>query len=233
MKSCQDSPNECLSSSKLPEGAKVYTRTTLAFYDFLVHFVSNRLIWGCPTQRLIDHGTTHLTEDHLEIGIGSGKQLCHSAKKRKFHRLVIADVNPDCLQVACQTLRQFGPATLEVDLMDLDLRGHSPFRSIGLNYVLHCLPLDMEEKLAICDRLFEYGLRPGGVLFGATLFSHRGQSWVSRLLMKAYNRKKVFSNETDCPSRFHQWCVQRASSFHFQKIGCVGFFAVEKAGRSL
>ena len=43
-----------------------------------------------------------------------------------------------------------------------------PFASVGLTYVLHCLPGRMSEKLAAVDHLRPL-MANGAVLFGATI----------------------------------------------------------------
>ncbi|HKA64585.1 MAG TPA: hypothetical protein VKD00_02530, partial [Methyloceanibacter sp.] len=47
----------------------IYTPLMLSFYDRLVHGLSNRFAWRCPTERLLDLYRNNLSSRHLEAGI--------------------------------------------------------------------------------------------------------------------------------------------------------------------
>jgi hypothetical protein len=61
-----------VSPEQVAAGHAVYTKRMLGIYDFLVLGLSNRLIWRCPTQRLVDHYNRHVTANHLDVGVGTG-----------------------------------------------------------------------------------------------------------------------------------------------------------------
>jgi hypothetical protein len=61
-----------VSPEQVAAGHAVYTKRMLGIYDFLVLGLSNRLIWRCPTQRLIEHYNRHVTSNHLDVGVGTG-----------------------------------------------------------------------------------------------------------------------------------------------------------------
>ena len=50
----------------------VYTPFALAFYDVIVHGLSNRFAWQCPTNRLTGLYRDNLSANHLEAGVGTG-----------------------------------------------------------------------------------------------------------------------------------------------------------------
>ena len=56
----------------------IYTPLMLSFYDRLVHGLSNRFAWRCPTERMIDLYRNNLSSRHLEAGVGtaSGSPTC-------------------------------------------------------------------------------------------------------------------------------------------------------------
>ena len=74
-------------------------------------------------------------------------------------------------------------------------RGLDRFDSVGLTYVLHCLPGRLKEKLAAVDQPL---MREGAVLFGATILG-RGvaPNLAARKLLDLYNAKGVFNNRED------------------------------------
>ena len=49
----------------------IYTPLMLSFYDRLVHGLSNRFAWRCPTERLLDLYRNSLSSRHLEAGVGT------------------------------------------------------------------------------------------------------------------------------------------------------------------
>lgn len=48
-------------ADQIHAGQAVYTRPILKIYDLAVLGLSNRLIWKCPTQRLVEHYNKHVT----------------------------------------------------------------------------------------------------------------------------------------------------------------------------
>jgi len=49
-------------------GQAIYNPVTLALYDIVVLGVSNRLIWRCPTPRILRLYNQHVTDNHLDVG---------------------------------------------------------------------------------------------------------------------------------------------------------------------
>ena len=107
------------------------------------------------------------------------------------------DINRHCLERAARRLARFKPELYQVDLLaPIDL-GLAPFMSVGLTYVLHCLPGRMSEKLVAIDHLRPL-MGKGAVLFGATILG-RGiaPNRAARALLDLYNAKGVFNNRAD------------------------------------
>jgi hypothetical protein len=50
----------------------IYAPFMLSFYDRLVHGLSNRFAWRCPTARMLDLYRSNLSDHHLEAGVGTG-----------------------------------------------------------------------------------------------------------------------------------------------------------------
>ena len=59
-----------VTKEQVAAGQAVYTKRTLAVYDFMVLGVSNRFLWKCPSQRLEEHYNQHVTANHLDVGVG-------------------------------------------------------------------------------------------------------------------------------------------------------------------
>jgi hypothetical protein len=201
----------------------VYTPFMLSFYDVLVHGLSNSLAWRCPTERLRDLYRANLSPNHLEAGVGTGFFL-DQAGARRFDRLALLDINRHCLDRAGRRLARFKPALYEVNLLaplKLDL---APFTSVGLTYVLHCLPGRMSEKLASIDHLRPL-MTERAVLFGATILG-RGMApnMAARTLLDLYNAKGVFNNREDDAASLSDGLRKRFDQVAIEVQGCVALF---------
>jgi hypothetical protein len=81
-----------------------------------------------------------------------------------------------------------------------------PFASIGLNYVLHCLPGDLVEKAVVSDNLKPF-LAPGGGVFGASLLSEGVErSRAARTLMRISNKTGFITCFLPSGPNIHQMC---------------------------
>ena len=201
----------------------VYTPVMLSIYDVLVHGLSNRFAWRCPTRRLLELYRSDLSANHLEAGVGTGFFL-DRVDAARYDRLALLDINRHCLDRAGHRLARFKPALYQVNLLapiKLDL---APFASVGLTYVLHCLPGRMSEKLVAVDHLRPL-MRAGAVLFGATILG-RGISpnWAARALLGLYNAKGVFNNREDDMASLSDGLRQRFDRVEIEREGCVALF---------
>jgi hypothetical protein len=221
----EDQPRHTAGSANADAVAKahaVYTPRTLAFYDLVVHGLSNRFAWGCPTSRLIDLYAANLSANHLEAGAGTGLFLDRSGAA--FDRLVLLDINENCLDRAARRLARFEPTIRQANLLAPLEPGLGTFESIGLTYVLHCLPGNMREKLSALDRLKPL-MAAAGTLFGATILG-RGiaPNRAARTLLDLYNAKGVFNNREDDLDALGTGLRQRFAAVEIESQGCVALF---------
>ena len=209
----------------LPPGAAIYGPVVLAAYDAFVLGFSNRCVWRCPTPRLLAHYDAHVSANHLDVGVGTGYFLDRCRFPAPDPALALLDLHPAALRWAGRRLRRYRPrAHLGDVLRPLELGG-ARFDSIGLNYVLHCLPGDLATKAAAFDHLAAV-LNPGGVLFGATILG-RGvpRNRLARALMTAYNRRGVFANVGDDAAGLERELGRRFRDLRVEVVGCVALFA--------
>ena len=201
----------------------IYTPVMLSIYDVLVHGLSNRFAWRCPTQLLFDLYRSHLSADHLEAGIGTGFFLDRAGPLR-FDRLALLDINRHCLDRAGRRLARFKPALYQVNLLAPIEIDPPPFASVGLTYVLHCLPGRMSQKLTAVDHLRPL-MANGAVLFGATILG-RGiaPNRAARALLDLYNAKGVFNNREDDLASLSDGLRQRFDQVEIETTGYVALF---------
>jgi hypothetical protein len=104
--------------------------------------------------------------------------------------------------------------------------GDARFESVAANYLLHCLPGQIDSKAATLAANVRPYLEPGGVLFGSTILG-RGvtHTRMGRRLMKIYNAKGIFSNAEDDERRLRQGLAATFADVQIEVVGAVALFA--------
>jgi hypothetical protein len=201
----------------------IYTPASLSFYDLAVHGLSNRFAWRCPTSKILDLYRRHLSVDHLEAAVGTGLFLDRAGTA--FDRLVLLDINPHCLTVSERRLQRFKPECRQANLLEPLILDPEPFSSVGLTYVLHCLPGSMAEKLVVLDHL-KPCMAQGATLFGATILGDRIQpNGPARALLNVYNAKGIFNNTEDNLVALTDGLKQRFEHVNVAQHGLVALFS--------
>lgn len=204
-------------------GAGVYSPLVLRGYDLWVLGISNRLFWRCPTQLLLDRYRRLVAPRHLEVGVGTGFFLDRAGLQPPLD-LALADLNPNSLAHTAARVARFQPRVWELDLLDPIQIPEAPFGSIGLNFVLHCLPGPMPRKAVAFDHLLPL-LRDDGVLFGATILNDLlAGSWMGRRVSAIYNRKGIFGNAQDTLPALREALTARFAEVKLDAVGAVGVF---------
>lgn len=212
-------------SDAVYRGQAVYTPRLLAWYDLLVLRLSNTLVWRCPSRRILDLYNEHVSATHLDIGVGTGYFLDRCRFPNSSPRITLMDLNPNCLRKASRRLGRYRPTTHQANVLEPSGLEAGSFDSIGMNYLLHCLPGDIGSKSVI----FEHAkplLKPNGVLFGSTILSGGVKhSALSRRIMAHYNEQVgSFSNTEDDLAGLEQSLGQHFGKHHVDVIGSVALF---------
>jgi SAM-dependent methyltransferase len=206
-------------------GQAVYTTRTLRAYDAVVVKLSNSLVWRCPARDILAQYDRHVSAAHLDVGPGTGYYLDRCRFPADAPAITLLDANVDVLRYAARRLERYGPATRAADVLKpIDLEPAS-FRSVALSYVLHCLPGTLDAKAAAFDNVIRL-LAPGGVVFGTTILGTGVEhSRLARTLMRAYNRKGIFSNLDDDRSALEHCLADRFDRYVLEVSGSVALFA--------
>lgn len=214
-----------ITAEQVAAGQAVYTRRVLHAYDLVVLGFSNRLIWNCPTPRLLAHYERHVTANHLDVGVGTGYFLDRCRFPSLTPRIALLDLNPNTLEFASKRIARYRPETHQQDVL-LPLPAEiQRFDSVAINYLLHCLPGSIESKTVIFDHLRAL-MNPGAVLFGATLLSDGVPLGAfARRLMAFYNRKGIFSNRADSLHGLEHALALRFSDVCIHLAGCAALFS--------
>jgi len=177
-------------------GQAVYSRWTLQLYDLYVLGLSCRLAWRCPAGALLAHYDAHVSGGHLDVGVGSGFFLDRCRFPVARPEVVLLDLNEASLAFAARRIARLAPRTCRADVLQ-PLPLHERFDSIGLGFLLHCLPGDLPYKARALAHLAAV-LSPTGVLFGSTILSAGVRhNRLGAALIDLYNRKGIFNNRSD------------------------------------
>jgi len=218
-------------ADEIDAGQAIYTKATLWTYELFVLGISNRWIWQCPTSRLQRMYDDDISANHLELGVGTGYLLDHCKFPVKRPRIGLLDLNATCLQRAARRIARYQPMLFQADVLAPIKIDAAPFDSIGLNYVLHCLPGSMTEKAVVFRNLIPL-IRPGGILFGSTLLSGGVQrGWASRWLMAFYNHRRIFSNRDDHLDQLDSALSEHFESHALRVVGSAALFTARIASQ--
>lgn len=87
-------------TAQVHAGQAVYTRNILSAYDILVLGLSNRYIWQCPSARIESLYNTHVSANHLDVGVGTGYFLDRCRYPATKPRVALMDLwSPKVIRV--------------------------------------------------------------------------------------------------------------------------------------
>ncbi len=206
-------------------GQEVYTAGFLRVYDTVVLRFNGHLAWRCPPRRLLRLYDENISSRHLDIGVGTGYLLDKCRYPTRCPEITLMDLNPNPLRVAARRLRRYQPKTHRANALEPFGLPAGAFESVGLNWLLHCLPGDMAAKSIVFDHCKEV-LAPEGVVFGSTVLSGgvRHTRW-SRWMMERLNRDGTFSNPDDDLEGLRTQLEQRFDGARVEVVGAVGIFS--------
>jgi hypothetical protein len=225
------------SKNEIEAGQAVYTRGTLSVYDIVVLGISNSFIWKCPSVKIEQHYNEHVSDNHLEVGVGTGyfPDRCHFPSQHP--RVGLMDMNTNTLAFASKRIARYQPETYIQNILEPIDHELKPFDSIGINYLFHCVPGSMSEKAVVPGSMSEKAvvfdhlvklMRPGCKVFGSTILQGGvPRSWLARKLMNFYNKKGIFSNEQDDIGGLESALSERFNNVKIEVVGCVALFSAK------
>lgn len=203
-------------------GQKHYGPAFLRIYDRVVLGFYGRVVWRCPTPRLVAHYERNLGLRHLDVGPGTGYFLRQATLPAEA-AITLVDPNPNVLDHASRRLADKQVKAVEADVFQ-PLEGLGPFDSIGLNYVLHCLPGPMTRKAQAIRNLADV-LGSTGTLFGASILATPHlHTAVSRRVLWFLNRQGIFGNLGDDEAALSEALRSSFDTVHLEIVGSVAVF---------
>jgi hypothetical protein len=204
-----------------------YSRADLALYDPIVFGLVNPLVWQCPAARLRRLYQENATSTHLDVGVGTGYFLDRVAWAHDKPSITLLDLNETALATAGKRLARYRPHAVLGDVTRplADLPG-TPFASVGVNYVLHCLPGSLPDKAATLFANLSAVLADGGVVFGSTILAAGSDSpRRARTLMRFFNRHDVLHNEADTAEGLQRALAGSFADYQVDTVGSIALFA--------
>jgi SAM-dependent methyltransferase len=205
-------------------GQGIYSRAFLRIYDPVILGFYGKVVWRCPTSRLLEQYRQHVGHTHLDVGPGTGYFLEH-ARLPDDAQITLLDPNPDVLAHVVRRLFDRHPSAVQADVLKpLPLAPSKGFDSAALNYVLHCLPGPPVRKAAAVQNVAAV-LKPGGVLFGATVLGATGpHTWLSRAVLRFVNSRRIFDNLSDTERGLRDLLEASFARVEIEVIGSVAVF---------
>lgn len=213
------------SNDAAAKGAAVYNKPVLSIYDWFVLGFSNTFVWRCPSRLILEFYNEHISEKHLDVGVGTGYFL----DKCKFHTnspvIALMDLNLNSLHRAARRLQRYKPKIHIANVLEPLRVEPGDFDSIGLNYLFHCLPGNLLSKGVVFRNLLPLLNPNGGVMFGTTILgSGVKHNFLAKTLMRIYNSKGIFSNMDDKAAELNRVLHDIFSDYSIRVFGCVAFF---------
>ncbi len=215
--------DEAERARQVAQGAAVYTPLFLPFYDWWVYGFAVRVM-RCPPAEFRTFYELNISEHHLDIGVGSGSLLKHCLRQQLLERVTLMDLNPHSLDAAEKALRPLPVQKVQADMLKPFPIANEQFLSVGLNFLLHCVPGSFREKGVVFQHIKQV-LAQGGIVFGSTAIYQPGAHYaLTRFLFDRYNQAGVFHNREDTQEDLQIVLGNLFENVEMVQEGCVLFF---------
>ena len=201
----------------------------MEYYDGVVNEFNCLHVWKCSRQYIINHYRSHISNYHLEIGPGSGYFLKRDIlrKNPSINKLTLIDVNDDILDYSKQNLKDEYSndiTTLNTDIFSHTIPSDIQFKSVGINYVLHCIPGSLHENI---DTLLTNLNSTNYNIFGATVISDPiHMNPIAEYELMVLNSLGIFNNKNDTYEEFQEYLINQKIKHNITKRGYVALFTI-------
>lgn len=211
-------------------GAGVYNRWILHIYDPLVIWFENPFVWRCPSDEILAFYNQHISGHHLDVGVGTGYFLDRCRFPTEHPRVALLDLNPNALRFTARRLRRYHPAVYLANVLEPIPHALPKFDTIGMNFLLHCLPGPLAVKGRRVFRNLKPFLKPDGLLFGSTILGQGVEFGIlGKLFMRVYNSymipgARVLWNREDRLEDLEDSLREHFEEYSVHVRGTVAFF---------
>lgn len=204
-----------------------FNKFSLFFYDWLLYGLISKYAWGCSTKCLDDHYAKNISDNHLEVGVGTGYLLNRVTFPGGKPRLGLMDLSQSCLEKTSDKVARYQPEIYVQNLLEPVTAEIKPFESISINYVMHCVPGSFQEKGVAFQHLKPL-LSQNGILFGTSVLSQGvPKNLFARMVLAILNRLGVFNNKHDNRDDLRDCLAAHFRYVDLQVVGCTAVFIVK------
>ena len=121
----------------------------LQYYDRYVNEINCKYIWKCPSNIIFNNYRNNCSKYHVEIGPGTGYYLKNIGLSSKIKELTLIDINNQILNYSKNNLKSeySNINVLNYNIFNEKIPEKINFNSVGINYVLHCIPGSLQKKV--------------------------------------------------------------------------------------
>ena len=158
-------------------------------YDYFVNNLNCKYVWKCNQNIIKDLYKNNLSKNHIEIGPGTGYFL----KQNQFDNLYLLDINNDILNDSFKNLKNNSKKIVKINKNIFSRNNQikiNNVNSIGLSYVLHCVPNTLDTSL---NYLVNNLNKKDVTLFGSTVIPTNA-SFLASSELYFLNKLGIFNN---------------------------------------
>jgi hypothetical protein len=160
----------------------------------------------------------------MDVGVGSGYYLDKVRFPTPKPSITLVDLNPHSLEHTARRIARYQPATYRANVLEPFQVDGGGFESVGVMYLLHCLPGDLASKAVVFDHLRPH-LAPGAVVFGATILGAGVKhNLPGRTLLRVYNKRGIMGNTRDSAELLEAVLEKRFARHAVEVRGAVAMF---------
>lgn len=196
-----------------------------SFHDLGMPRLELAAVFKCPVRRIVEFYDQHVSDRHLEVGMGTGYFLDRCRFPVPAPEIHLLDLNPDCLDRVSRRIRRYRPITHCCNVLEPIQERLPRFGSIAATNLLHRLPGTMLEKEEVLRNLKPF-LREGGIFFGVTVLGEgvEGTGALYRWANRLYNRQSIFCNLHDNAADLRLILAANFAEHSVEVVGSVAFF---------
>lgn len=96
-------------SKEAAAGAAGYSKFALYFYDLYVLMFEMQFVFKCPTHKILDFYNRHISDRHLDVGVGTGYFLDKCNFPVDNPTVYLMDLNLNSLQKTADRIKRYNP----------------------------------------------------------------------------------------------------------------------------
>lgn len=207
---------------------RIYTSIFLKIYDFLVLHIFGPYVWKCDVRHFTALYERFLSDDHADIGVGTGYFLDRCGGDVSAQKITLFDINTNCLNYSTKRLKRYSPKAYVQHALSPFPMLEQEYSSICIGGLIHCLPGTMSTKCQVFDSLQTIA-KEQSQIFGYTLINAgMKKNFRAEFLMYMLNALKLINNKNDSLEDLTNEISKRYSEYSVTKVGCMAFFSASK-----